>query len=112
MHINQQIGRSLVLVLFLTGAEKSLQASEAALCSLDSTWSNYTSGELFMEGNILMEEGFWHEASRVWAYAEKTHPHNRVVKFKRGVCMSEIGGHWEEVAAQFEQVTGPSLTLR
>ncbi|MEC8336258.1 MAG: hypothetical protein VXZ86_05815, partial [Bacteroidota bacterium] len=29
---------------------------------VDSTWSQYSSGELFLEGNILMEEEFWHEA--------------------------------------------------
>lgn len=112
MHIIKHFVQFLMLVVFLTGAGNSLRASEVLFSSLDSTWLNYTSGELFMEGNILMEEGFWHEASRVWAYAEKTHPHNRVVKFKRGVCMSRIGGHWDEVASQFEKVTGPSLTLR
>ena len=112
MHITKHFGQFLILAVFLTGAGNSLRASEVLFNSLDSTWSNYTTGELFMEGNILMEEGFWHEASRVWSYAEKTHPHNRVVKFKKGVCMSRIGGHWDEVASQFEKVTGPSLTLR
>jgi len=112
MHITKHFGQFLMLAVFLTGAGNSLRAAEVLFNSLDSTWSNYTTGELFMEGNILMEEGFWHEASRVWSYAEKTHPHNRVVKFKKGVCMSRIGGHWDEVAAQFEKVTGPSLTLR
>ena len=112
MHIKKHFGHFLILSVFLTGAGSSLRASEVLFNRLDSTWSNYTTGELFMEGNILMEEGFWHEASRVWAYAEKTHPHNRVVKFKKGVCMSRIGGHWDEVASQFEKVTGPSLTLR
>ena len=57
----------------------------------DSTWSQYSSGELFLEGNILMEEEFWHEAERVWAYASKTRPKNRVVKFKRAVCLANIG---------------------
>lgn len=112
MHIKKHFGHFLILSVFLTGAGSSLRASDVLFNRLDSTWSNYTTGELFMEGNILMEEGFWHEASRVWAYAEKTHPHNRVVKFKKGVCMSRIGGHWDEVASQFEKVTGPSLTLR
>ena len=112
MHITKHFGQFLMLAVLLTGAGNALRASEVLFNSLDSTWSNYTSGELFMEGNILMEEGFWHEASRVWSYAEKTHPQNRVVKFKKGVCMSRIGGHWDEVAAQFEKVTGPSLTLR
>ncbi|MCH1589052.1 MAG: hypothetical protein L7S02_07640, partial [Flavobacteriales bacterium] len=112
MHITKHFGQFLMLAVFMTGAVNSLKASEVLFHSLDSTWLNYSTGELFMEGNILMEEGFWHEASRVWAYAEKTHPQNRVVKFKKGVCMSRIGGHWDEVASQFEKVTGPSLTLR
>ena len=77
MHITKQFGQFLMLAVLLTGAGNALRASEVLFNSLDSTWSNYTSGELFMEGNILMEEGFWHEASRVWSYAEKTHPQNR-----------------------------------
>ena len=42
--------------------------------SADSTWTHYSSVELFMEGSMLMEEEFWHEAERVWAYASKPVP--------------------------------------
>ena len=79
---------------------------------VDSTWSQYSSGELFLEGNILMEEEFWHEAERVWAYASKTRPKNRVVKFKRAVCLANIGEDWPATKAAFEEVVRGGLTLR
>ena len=59
-----------------------------------------------------MEEEFWHEAERVWAYAMKTRPKNRVAKFKRAVCMSEIGEDWPATKALLEEVTKGGLTLR
>ena len=59
-----------------------------------------------------MEEEFWHEAERVWAYAMKTRPKNRVAKFKRAVCMSEIGEDWPATKALLEEVTQGGLTLR
>ena len=78
----------------------------------DSTWSNFSSTELFIEGSILMEEEFWHEAERVWAYAMKTRPKNRVAKFKRAVCVSEIGEDWPMAKALLEEVTKGGLTER
>lgn len=78
----------------------------------DSTWANFSSTELFIEGSILMEEGFWHEAERVWAYAMKTRPKNRVAKFKRAVCMSEIGEDWPMTKALLEEVSKGGLTER
>ena len=78
----------------------------------DSTWSNFSSTELFIEGSILMEEEFWHEAERVWAYAMKTRPKNRVAKFKRAVCVSEIGEDWPMAKALLEEVTKRGLTER
>ena len=78
----------------------------------DSTWANFSSTELFIEGSILMEEGFWHEAERVWAYAMKTRPKNRVAKFKRAVCMSEIGEDWPMTKALLEEVSQGGLTER
>lgn len=78
----------------------------------DSTWANFSSTELFIEGSILMEEGFWHEAERVWAYAMKRRPKNRVAKFKRAVCMSEIGRDWPMTKALLEEVSKGGLTER
>ena len=78
----------------------------------DSTWFEYSSGELFLEGNILMEEEFWHEAERVWAYASKTRPKNRVIKFKRAVCLANIGEDWPAAKAALEDVVQGGLTLR
>ena len=78
----------------------------------DSTWANFSSTELFIEGSILMEEGFWHEAERVWAYAMKTRPKNRVAKFKRAVCLSEIGEDWPMTKALLEEVSQGGLTER
>ncbi|MGB1578239.1 MAG: hypothetical protein ACPG9S_09480, partial [Flavobacteriales bacterium] len=55
------------------GSEEDL----AALAEVDSAWSDYTSSQLFVEGSMLMEEGFWHEAARVWTFASKSRPKNR-----------------------------------
>ena len=82
------------LILALTGRQLATAGTEATAMLADSTWANFSSTELFIEGSILMEEGFWHEAERVWAYAMKTRPKNRVAKFKRAVCVSEIGEDW------------------
>ena len=68
------------LVLALTGSQLASAGTEATVTDADSTWANFSSTELFIEGSILMEEEFWHEAERVWAYAMKTRPKNRVAK--------------------------------
>lgn len=59
-----------------------------------------------------MEEGFWHEAERVWTHLSETHAKNRVVKFKRAVCLSEIGEDWPAAKLLLEEVTKGGLTKR
>jgi len=105
--------QTLALALGVTGSVTtySFAGAEATLVS-DSTWSNYSSAELFTEGATLMEEEFWHEAERVWAYAMKTRPKNRVAKFKRAVCLSEIGEDWPTTKILLEEVTKGGLTMR
>ena len=100
------------LVLALTGSQFATAGTEATVMDADSTWANFSSTELFIEGSILMEEEFWHEAERVWAYAMKTRPKNRVAKFKRAVCMSEIGEDWPSTKTLLEEVARGGLTLR
>ena len=100
------------LVLALTGSQLASAGTEATVTDADSTWANFSSTELFIEGSILMEEEFWHEAERVWAYAMKTRPKNRVAKFKRAVCVSEIGEDWPMAKALLEEVTKGGLTER
>ena len=100
------------LVLALTGSQLASAGTEATVSDADSTWANFSSTELFIEGSILMEEEFWHEAERVWAYAMKTRPKNRVAKFKRAVCVSEIGEDWPMAKALLEEVTKGGLTER
>ncbi|MGB0179765.1 MAG: hypothetical protein ACPF8U_06875, partial [Flavobacteriales bacterium] len=100
------------LVLALTGSQLASAGTEATVTDADSTWANFSSTELFIEGSILMEEEFWHEAERVWAYAMKTRPKNRVAKFKRAVCLSEIGEDWPMAKALLEEVTKGGLTER
>ena len=78
----------------------------------DSSWSEYTSAELYLEASILMEEEFWHEAERVWAYASKKRPKNRVIKFKRAVCLANIGEDWPAAKEIFDEVCKSGLTLR
>ena len=100
------------LVLALTGSQLASAGTEATVSDADSTWANFSSTELFIEGSILMEEEFWHEAERVWAYAMKKRPKNRVAKFKRAVCVSEIGEDWPMAKALLEEVTKGGLTER
>ena len=100
------------LILALTGRQLATAGTEATAMLADSTWANFSSTELFIEGSILMEEGFWHEAERVWAYAMKTRPKNRVAKFKRAVCVSEIGEDWPMTKALLEEVSQGGLTER
>lgn len=102
---------ALALAFFGCVTAYSFAGTEATLVS-DTTWSNYSSAELFIEGAILMEEEFWHEAERVWAYAVKTRPKNRVAKFKRAVCLSEIGEDWPTTKSLLEEVTKGGLTMR
>lgn len=102
---------ALALAFFGCVTAYSFAGTEATLVS-DTTWSNYSSAELFTEGAILMEEEFWHEAERVWAYAVKTRPKNRVAKFKRAVCLSEIGEDWPTTKSLLEEVTKGGLTMR
>ena len=64
--------------------------------------------ELFVEGSILMEEGFWHEAERVWAVATQRSPKNRVYRYKYGLCHLEIAEDWNAASeALGEAVAGP-----
>ena len=102
---------ALALAFFGCVTAYSFAGTEATLVS-DTTWSNYSSAELFTEGAILMEEEFWHEAERVWAYAVKTRPKNRVAKFKRAVCLSKIGEDWPTTKSLLEEVTKGGLTMR
>ena len=89
----------LPLAFALTAIQQAKAGTGCVVIEADTTWANYSSVELFTEGSILMEEEFWHEAERVWAYAMKTRPKNRVAKFKRAVCMSEIGEDWPATKA-------------
>ncbi|MEC7478138.1 MAG: hypothetical protein VYD65_08940 [Bacteroidota bacterium] len=100
------------MAIALTAIEPAEAGTGCVVIEADTTWANYSSVELFTEGSILMEEEFWHEAERVWAYAMKTRPKNRVAKFKRAVCMSEIGEDWPATKALLEEVTQGGLTLR
>ena len=102
----------LPLALALTVSSFATAGTLQPAMEVDSTWANYSAVELFTEGSILMEEEFWHEAERVWAYAMKTRPKNRVAKFKRAVCMSEIGEDWPATKALLEEVANGGLTLR
>ena len=80
--------------------------------SADSTWTHYSSVELFMEGSMLMEEEFWHEAERVWAYASGTRPKNRVLKYRQAVCLHNIGEDWPKTVSVLQEVVNAPLTLR
>ena len=110
--MSKALFKFLPLAIALTAIEPAEAGTGCVVIEADTTWANYSSVELFTEGSILMEEEFWHEAERVWAYAMKTRPKNRVAKFKRAVCMSEIGEDWPATKALLEEVTQGGLTLR
>lgn len=116
MHIKLntwRLGLSVLIMLWLVQLEQGLAAAMAANEEVaDSTWSHYTSAELFMEGSILMEEEFWHEAERVWAFAIESRPKNRVLKYRRAICLFEMAENWVETKAAFEEVVNGQLTLR
>ena len=97
--------------LFLAGAT-SWGHGIGRVAYVDSSWTQYSAVELNIEGNMLMAEEFWHEAERVWAYASRTRPKNRVAKFKRAICVSEIGEDWALAKSLLEEVTRGGLTLR
>ncbi|OUU17989.1 MAG: hypothetical protein CBC05_03585 [Crocinitomicaceae bacterium TMED45] len=110
--MSKALFKFLPLAIALTAIQPADAGTGCVVMEADTTWANYSSVELFTEGSILMEEEFWHEAERVWAYAMKTRPKNRVAKFKRAVCMSEIGEDWPATKALLEEVTQGGLTLR
>lgn len=110
--MSKALFKFLPLAIALTAIQPAEAGTGCVVMEADTTWANYSSVELFTEGSILMEEEFWHEAERVWAYAMKTRPKNRVAKFKRAVCMSEIGEDWPATKALLEEVTQGGLTLR
>ena len=110
--MSKALFKFLPLAIALTAIEPAEAGTGCVVIEADTTWANYSSVELFTEGSILMEEEFWYEAERVWAYAMKTRPKNRVAKFKRAVCMSEIGEDWPATKALLEEVTQGGLTLR
>lgn len=97
--------------LFLAGATSWAHGVGRA-ADVDSSWTRYSAVELNIEGNMLMAEEFWHEAERVWAYASRTRPKNRVAKFKRAICVSEIGEDWSLAKSLLDEVTRGGLTLR
>lgn len=75
---------------------------------MDSTMLRMSTQELFVEGSILMEEGFWHEAERVWSEATHRSPKNRVYQYKFGLCHLEVAEDWQAASdALAEAVSGP-----
>ena len=85
--------------------------ASAPVLTSDSTMIRMSNSELFVEGSILMEERFWHEAERVWAVATERSPRNRVYKYKHGMCHLEIAEDWKAASeALGEAVAGPLTT--
>ena len=85
--------------------------ASAPVLTSDSTMIRMSNSELFVEGSILMEERFWHEAERVWAVATERSPKNRVYKYKHGMCHLEIAEDWKAACeALGEAVAGPLTT--
>ena len=104
-----------LLAVVLTGTlNASLATDEVAreAVAVDSSWANLNTVQLYIEGTILMEEGFMHEAERLWRYASNTRPKNRVFRYKHAMCLMEVGPSWRETLEAFEKVTKGSLARR
>ena len=86
-------------------------ASTTELTS-DSTMLQMSTQELFVEGSILMEEGFWHEAERVWSVATERSPNNRVYKYKHGLCHLAIAEDWRMASEVLGEAVEGSLTSK
>jgi len=115
MHIKLNTWRrdlTLLLAFLASGGMYGAFADDEITVNSDSTWSHYTTAELFMEGSVLMEEEFWHEAERVWAYAMKSRPKNRVLKYRRAICLYEIAENWEATKTAYQEVVQGPLTHR
>ena len=93
----------------LLGGE-SMGSAFAAELSSDSTMLRMSNQELFVEGNILMEEGFWHEAERIWSAVAQRSPRNRVYQYKHGFCLLKIAEDWQAAAEALSEAAGGSLT--
>lgn len=79
---------------------------------MDSTLIRMSNKQLFVEGSILMEEGFWHEALRVWSEVVERSPRNRVYKFKLGLCLLEIGEDWLGASEALKDAVAGTLTTK
>ena len=77
----------------------------------DSTYVQLSDLELHDEGNTLMAEEFWVEAERVWDAALSRRPDDRTLKFKRGICLHELGSNWPECKRMFDEVVEGELVL-
>ena len=77
----------------------------------DSIWNTMSSDQLFTEGTMLMEEGFWNEAIRVWNYAIKLQRNNRNFAYKRAECWYKIGEDWAMVRDELLEAADGTLAL-
>ena len=65
---------------------------------------------LFLEANTLMEEGFWHEAERVWTAILELDPTNAHFEFHRAMCLFEMGESWPQTKQVLENLSKGELT--
>lgn len=70
-----------------------------------------SSEQLFTEGTMLMEEGFWNEAIRVWNYAIKLQRNNRNFAYKRAECWYKIGEDWAMVREELLKAADGTLAI-
>ena len=95
--------------LLLGGSDCFASAPEM---TSDSTMLRMSTQELFVEGSILMEEGFWHEAERLWSVATERSPKNRVYKYKHGLCHLEIAEDWQAASDALGKAVAGPLTAK
>lgn len=101
-----------LLGIALVGMSNANYATDKVVGTIvvgDSSWTKLNTVQLYIEGTILMEEGFMHEAERLWRYASNSRPKNRVFRYKHAMCLMEVGPSWKETLEAFEKVTNGPL---
>jgi len=99
------------------GLSMSLASAGSTVCSLPLPASptelkNMNFAQLFREANTLMEEGLWHQAARTWEEALKKEPGNRNARFRRAICLFEMGENLWNVQGELERSLDGNVARR
>jgi tetratricopeptide (TPR) repeat protein len=103
MKITYRPAMTAVLVLSMSLASAGSTVCNLALPANPTELKNMNFAQLFREANTLMEEGLWHQAARTWEEALKKVPGNRNARFRRAICLFEMGENLWNVQGELER---------